>query len=157
MKNETKDKYNNFWEFISDMHLYDTKGEALFKAILISFSWGGGVHMINPTNEITISIAANIFLFSIALIMEYAVQLVTTEKIATRIIPFLIVGISVICAFLTFCHLVENPFDININFIYNATIVTQIVIWLDVCIQLLIDKTSKIQIETNLKEVEVKE
>lgn len=155
MGNKAGDKGSRFWKFISDMHLYDTKGEALFKAIIISFSWGGGVHMMSLPDKITISIAANIFLFSAALIMEYAVQLVTTEKIATRIIPFFVVGISIVCAFLTFCELVEKPFLVDIKCVYNATIVAQVVIWLDVCVHLMIGKANRKQIETRLKEVEV--
>lgn len=155
MGNKTKDKGSRFWQFINDMHLYDTKGEALFKAVIISFSWGGGVHMLEMPDEISVSIAASIFLFSVALIMEYAVRLVITEKIATRILPFLIVGISIVCAFLTFCELVEKPFSIEWNCMYEATIVAQIVIWLDVCTQLLISKSNDKQIEAKLKGVEV--
>lgn len=59
------------------------------------------------------------------------------------------------CAFLTFCELVEKPFLVDIKCVYNATIVAQVVIWLDVCVQLMIGKANRKQIETKLKEVEV--
>ena len=123
---------DTIWKFIYNMHLYDSKGEALFKAFLITISWVGGVNMVTLPDKITVSIAASLFLFSAALIMEYAVRLVVTEKIATRILPFVIVGVSGICVIATFGMLVDKPLKMGLVDVYNMTIFPQWVIWFDV-------------------------
>lgn len=143
----------NFWELIYNMHLYDTKGEALFKAFLITISWVGGVNMVTLPDNITITLAASLFLFSAALIMEYAVKLVVTEKIVARILPLVIVGVSGICVIATFGMLVDKPLKLDLQDVYNMTIFPQWVIWFDVVVQLMINKPSDKKIETILKEV----
>ena len=144
-----------FWEFLYDMHLYKTKGEGLFKAAVISFSWVGGVHLKQLPSTISISIATSLFLFSVAIIMEYAVGIVRAEKIAAKIFPIIIVIISFFISFVTFGNLTNRPFSVELSLLYAGTIVLQVIIWLDVLIYLLIGKPRVKGIEENLKEVRI--
>ena len=155
MKKIAEDKESKFWKIIHDMHLYDIKGEGLFKAILITFSWIGGVNMETLPETISVSIATSLFLFSAALIMEYTIRLVVTEKVATKILPLIVVGISFVCGSATFGELVNRPLKIVLEYLYNMTIIPQCIIWFDVILQLMLNKPNDKKIETILKKVEV--
>ena len=155
MKDLAKNIGDKMWEFIYGLHLYDSKAEGIFKAFIITISWIGGVHMSIVPDEATIPIASSLFLFAISLVMEYTVRLVIVDKIIPRILPLVIVAISVVCAFVSFAELVGRPFGIELDCIYNMTIVPQIVIWFDVLVHLMINKTNSDGIEKNLKKVEV--
>lgn len=152
----TKDGEGCFWKFIFDMHLYDSKGEALFKACFITASWIGGVSLPTALEMQRIPTIASLLLFSMALIMEYAMRLIGSKKIATRILPLLIVGLSIVCAFSAFGELVEKPFWVEVKCMYNILSFLQGVIWLDVFVCLLIDKPKVVRIESQLKNVEVR-
>lgn len=156
MANKAKDKSSKFWEFIYDMHLYEGKGEGVFKAFIISFSWIGGVHMASIPTDITINIAASLFLFSIALIMEYLISLIFTDKNSTRIFPFLIVVISSIISFITFGQLADRPFNVSLDILYIGTIIPQLIIWFDVITYLWLGNPYGCKaIESTLKNMEV--
>lgn len=65
-KNSTESpKGHSFWYYLYISHLYSSKGEALFKASILSLSWVGGFW-----SEASVTAY---YLFSIAVIMEYAV------------------------------------------------------------------------------------
>ena len=142
---------NKIWKWIYDLHLYDIKGEGLFKTILITFSWVGGVKMNSLEGNITVSVATNLFLFSIALIMEYAVKLVMTETFLTKLLPSLIIFLNCICVIATFAELVDKSFGIKFECLYNMTIASQVIIWVDVIAQLIIPQPVGQKIETLLK------
>lgn len=155
MKKDTGDKVSKFWKFVYDIHLYDTKGEALFKAFIIAFSWIGAVYMDSLPDEISVLIAANLFLFSASLVMEYAMKLVTTENIVPRILPSVIVITSGLCAVAAFSELLGKSFCIQWECIYKITAVLTMIIVFDVAIQAVSNYVPKQKIEENLKGVKV--
>ena len=100
----------------------------------------------------------SLFLFSIALIMEYSVRIVSAKKIATRLLPMIVVGISIWDAYITFCALVGNAYDIGLEYLYYGTIVPLVIIGIDVIIYLLLGKPREMkeqQVESKLKNVGV--
>lgn len=77
--------------FLYNLHLYNTKGEALFKLAAFFISWYVGVCLQ--------SVPVSYFLFSASIIMEYAIKLVTTHKFVPKILPLILVMSNVvICA-----------------------------------------------------------
>lgn len=74
--------------FIFSVHLYNSKGEALFKLVALLVSWIVGVLLQSTT--------VAYYLFSISIIMEYAVQLVFAHRFVTKILPLILVVSNVI-------------------------------------------------------------
>lgn len=149
-----KEKGKKIWEFISDMHLYDTRMEALFKVAVIVVSWYGGVQMAKQPDETFAPVAASLFLFSLSLIMEYAVRLVVKKKIATRILPFLIFALSLYCAAVAFGKMTENSAGPNLTKLYGIAGIPLILICVDVAVYVLLGDNKTVPIETKLKDIE---
>ena len=78
------DKIYNCYSKIYSCHLYSSKGEAIFKTVLITISWLGGIHMSAEPASITSEIASSFYLFSMALIMEYIIKWVTQKDIYSK-------------------------------------------------------------------------
>lgn len=150
----TEDKGKKFWNFIHDMHLYDTRVEALFKVAVLALSWYGGVQMTEKTADISVPVAASLFLFSLSLIMEYTVRLVVTKRVATRILPFLIFAVSLYCAATAFGKMTENAAGPDLMRLYKITGFPLIIICVDVAVHVLIEDTKTVPIETKLKNIE---
>ena len=159
----TEDKYGaggKFWNTLEEIHFYKSKAEGLFKGIAITLSWCGGVNISNFSDKTILNkvIAASFFLFSIALIMEYAVQLVTVEKFLKKIVPGLMVLPSVIVLLFSGGELLSRPLKfIPLELAYKLTIFPQIIIWIDILTQIFIErpKENKTSIEEKLQQIDV--
>jgi len=75
------------------LHLYDSKGEAFLKAFIITLSWKIGV-------VYHIDVVAY-FLFSMAIIMEYIVQLLCARELIPKILPLILVISNAFIAIVT--------------------------------------------------------
>lgn len=156
-----EDKYGaggKFWNTLEEIHFYKSKAEGLFKGIAITLSWCGGVNISNFSEKTIFNnvIAASFFLFSIALIMEYAVQLVTVESFLKKIVPGLMVLPSVIVLLVSGGELLNRPLAfIALGVAYKLTIFPQIIIWIDILTQIFIErpKGNKTSIEEKLQKV----
>lgn len=158
-----EDKYGTggrFWNTLEQIHFYKSKAEGLFKGIAITLSWCGGVNLPELSEKTTLDsvIAASFFLFSIALIMEYAVQLVTVDNFLKKIVPGLMVLPSVIVLLVSGGGLLNRPVAfISLEMAYGLTIFPQIIIWIDILTQIFIErpKGNKISIEEKLQQIDV--
>lgn len=149
---EKDNKIKKFWRWINHIHLYTTKAETVFKAVIITISWIGGVHLLDQTN--THSIGSAFYLFSISLIMEYMVGLIVAKKFIARILPFLICILSVIVFFGATAILLNKPFEsIKYEHFKTLTNIPLYIIWFDSAIMLLINPTKNENIENNLSEL----
>ena len=158
-----EDKYGaggKFWNTLEEIHFYKSKAEGLFKGIAITLSWCGGVNISNFSGKTTFDnvIVASFFLFSIALIMEYAVQLVTVGSFLKKIVPGLMVLPSVIVLLVSSGELLNRSLAfISFGVAYKLTIFPQIIIWIDILTQIFIErpKGNKTSIEEKLQKVNV--
>ena len=143
-------------EFLSKIHLYRTKQEALTKAILITISWRGGVKLIENADVISNTLAISFFLFSISLIMEYSYNLFKKDTLWEMIIPALMVIPSLFAFIVATSVLLNNPFNnLGASLVYKIMLVTQYILWIDVFVQFFV--TSKpANMENKLKDIQVK-
>lgn len=140
--NSTEEKqHHTFWYYLYMLHLYNSKAEALFKAGVISVSWVGGFW-----SEVS---ATAYYLFSIAIIMEYVVQLVTAEKFVPKILPLILILNNVVVFLTATGQLLSQKKDAY-SFQYVLEIITMIVIWVDMLTMVLIEQPDECKIETSL-------
>ena len=154
--NSINKKEHTFRTKFNNIHLYQTKAEALLKALLITISWIGGIPHPSASNIFTTEIASAFYLFSLALIMEYIVKLVTVKKFLPKLFPFIIVGLSIIILILSTSILLDKPFNkVTHDFLWFGTIIPQIFIWFDTITMILIEvpSTDTIPIEDRLKDI----
>ena len=126
---------------IYHIHLYDTKGEALFKIIAFLISWYVGVFLQSST--------ASYFLFSISIITEYAIKLVTANRFVPKIWPLFLVIINVIVLVISsglFYKKEGNALQIQ----ESLEIVTVSIILIDAMAMLIIEPPQSNRIECNI-------
>lgn len=143
---ENKTGYDNrhsFWYYLYKFHLYTSKGEALFKASILSISWVGGFWSNRS--------ATAYYLFSIAIIMEYAVQLIAAEKVVPKILPFVLIMCNTIVALTSTGQLFNHATE-TFLFQYIVEIVTMVIIWIDTITILMIEKPKECQTEDSLSQ-----
>lgn len=146
-KTEKIERAYRFWKGFYSLHLYPTKGEAFAKAILITISWIGGVHSANPL------VASCFFLFSLSIVMEYCVKLVTSEKLIPKILPFILIGLNLLVCFFSFKDLFSVTTDVSFLSTKNIVLkVTLGILWADTFAMLLIEEPATPKpIEAQLK------
>jgi hypothetical protein len=154
MNTERKSKWN-FWHDFNKIHIYESKAEATFKAVIITISWIGGVKLQQTPSKITREIGVAFYLFALALIMEFIIPLLQANGFIKRILPFALSSINFLLFFWTSAVLLDNPFN-NIGYEYFkwGTIVSLIVIWFDVVTMYLITPGESSFLENNLKNIE---
>lgn len=138
-----------------NIHLYKTKGEAFFKAAIITISWIGGVHLVSSPNSITNEIGASLYLFSLALIMEYIMQLVTVKTFVPKVFPGLIVLCSTVLFMVSSAVIFDRPFEtVSFDDMNLLAIIPQGIIWFDVISMIMIEKPDEkiILVEQTLKD-----
>lgn len=95
--------------------MYSNKWEALFKCILISFTYLATVKAINPTDNFKTT-SITLLLFSISIFMEYIVKAIESKMILSLIYPvtltFLSLCIGWVCLSYLYADVVE--YDIQI-------------------------------------------
>lgn len=131
-----------FWCFIYDLHLYETKQEGLFKAIIISISWYGGVNISESIEGVEFDniVASTLYLFALAMIMECAIPWLSAKRFVKKIVPTLIVIPSIFVFVICSAQLLNRPSkNIPFTLLYNLTVFIQIVIWFDVLCQIMIE------------------
>lgn len=147
------DKCYSYYSKFYNCHLYNSKAEAIFKTVLITISWLGGIHLSKEPAAITREIASSFYLFSMALIMEYIIKWVTQKDIYSKVFPFLIVMPSILVLFLTSAELFERSFSwTGYNLLFWSTVIPQFVIWFDMLTMVLIEPPRKMNIEDTLTE-----
>lgn len=144
------DDRHSFWYYLYKSHLYTSKAEALFKASILSISWVGGFWSDSWVGEFWGNISATAYyLFSIAIIMEYAVQLIIAEKFVPKILPLVLIICNIIVALTSTGQLFNHATE-TFLFQYIIEIVTMVIIWIDAIIILMIEKPKECQIEDSL-------
>lgn len=126
----------NWSQWIAQLHLYDLKGESLFKSIGLWISWGGGVYNQN--------FASAYFLFSSAIIMEYAVQLVLARKILPKILPLILV-LSNSAIFVLSCIQLINKIESTNSIQFFIELGSLIVITFDTILVLILESPNHIE------------
>ena len=132
---------HSFWYYFYKCHLYTSKAEALFKACIISVSWVGAFW--NDVN------ATAYYLFSIAIIMEYAVQLIKSEEFIPKILPCILTISNVFVALISSGQLFSNETE-TYWIQCRIEMITMLIVWLDTVIILLIEKPKEYKIEDAL-------
>ncbi len=128
-------------EFIFKLHLYTSKGEALFKATVLAVSWGGGVWHQNT--------AAAYYLFSISIIMEYAIQLVRAKQFIPKLLPMFLIVSDIIVLVIATGQVIQRDTGIY-PFQFYVEVVTLAVIGIDAVMTLLIEPPESYKIEANI-------
>lgn len=138
----------DFWDKLYDMHLYPTKGEALFKTFAIAISWVGGIYVHSTVG------ADALYLYSIAIIMEYAVQLTRNDTVfRQKFLPGILVVINFITAIFTTGELLGKvpPEAIRDALVVAATI-SLAIIFVDTMVMVFAKTPSKlVHLEAQLK------
>lgn len=142
-KDNMKKEGHSWGGYIYSAHLYNSKAEALFKAVAISVSWVGGFWNAASTTAY--------YLFSMAIIMEYAVQVVTTKKIVPKILPFLLI-MSNLAVFLASTGQLLNAKSGIFEFQYGIEIFTMVIIWIDTMLTVLVEPPAEGKVETSLSQ-----
>lgn len=68
---------------MQSLHLYNHKAVSLFKTLMLGVTWFGGVYRQETP--------AAFYLFSMAILAEYAIQLVAAKKFIPKILPTVLV------------------------------------------------------------------
>lgn len=142
-KNTEEKSKHSLWYYLYMSHLYNSKSEALFKTAVLSISWVGGFWN-------TVSATAY-YLFSISVVMEYVVQLVTAKELAPKVLPFTLVLGNLIVFFASTGPLFGGN-DKTFVFQYVVEIITMVIIWIDTCTTLMIEPPDECMIETSLRQ-----
>lgn len=124
------------------LHLYTSKGEALFKAAILGVSWGGGVYLQK-------TVAAYYF-FSISIIMEYAIQLIKAKEFFPKLLPLILV-VSNIIVFIFSSSKLANHESSPGTFQYYIELITIIIVGADALITLIIEPPEECKIEANIR------
>lgn len=141
----------SFWSAVYSLHLYPTKAEALFKSFLITISWVGGVLYADPRNTNAF------FLFSLAMIMEYAVKLVVEQNVLPKIMPVIHIIINTLVFFSMLSRLFRGDIDCPSLFFLYVTGVSIGLIWVDTLVMLFVEHPNRFcHVETRLKSARVK-
>ena len=144
LKDDGGKQLRSIWYWISRAHLYTTKSEALFKAFQITVSWVGGLGTTpGPTAY---------YLFSLSIIMEYAVQLVLARKIIPKALPFILTFSNIVVALCAFSQLVTHQ-EATFPFQFYIEISTLIIIWTDATTILLIENPDEYDIENDIQKL----
>lgn len=150
---ENLDDACDFWDKLYDMHLYPTKGEAMFKTLVIAISWVGGIHVHETVG------ADALYLYSIAIIMEYAVQLTRNDTVfRQKILPGTLVIINSITAIIATGELLgKAPTDVFRDWLIATTLISLAIIAIDTIIMIFAKTPSKIIfLEAQLNELSEK-
>ena len=143
-----------FWKCLQSAHIYNTKAEAIFKAIIITISWIGGVRLTEKPETITREIGATFYLFALALVMEYLIKLITSNNIIPKILPFCLCSINILVFLWTSAIFLDKPFtSITFEHMHWITVVSLGIIWFDVITMILIEPSKIEHIENNLKNI----
>lgn len=144
-----------FWEKFNSIHLYSTKGEALFKIAAITFSWRWSVFVEKIPSEITREMGIALHLFSLALIMEYVMKLISSSRIIPKIFPLFLCFFN-LYVFITAAFIVNGTVSVYSKYtsLYNLTYASMVILWLDLAIQLLFEKAD-VSIENKLSSIRI--
>ncbi len=140
-------KYSNtILTVIYNLHLYSTKGEALFKACALLISWGVGVWKQDAT--------VAYFLFSMSIVVEYAIQLIRSKKgdYLQRVFPFILVISNSIVYIFSLSQMSHNINTIS-GFEEVLAIITVTIISFDMLCTLLLDVPEKCTAEAKISQL----
>lgn len=138
-----KDVSETIGEYIYRLHLYTSKGEALFKAIVLALSWFGGVYHQKS--------AVAYYIFSISIIMEYAVQLVRAKKFLPKLLPIILITSNAI-TFVYAAGKLLNETDVIHNFQVIVEQATIFIIGFDAFLTLLIEPPESSKVENTVSQ-----
>lgn len=139
------------WHVIDDSHLYKSKGEALFKSIAIGASWGGALFF-NHNQDMNTEVCAAFYFFSLSIIMEYAVGLVSTKKFIKKLWPLLLVLTNAFVFIISIILLSGRPIVwITYDTLFKITKYPIIIVIVDMILTLIIEPPEDTYTENNLK------
>lgn len=134
-KDNNIEKAYAFWAGFYELHLYPSKGESFAKAILITVSCIGGVYVANPL------VASCFLLFSLSIVMEYCVKLITSHKLIPKILPGVLIVLNLLVFFFSFADLFKEAATISHeSFKYVVLAISLGIIWTDTVAALLFEK-----------------
>ena len=144
----------SIWIWLFQLHLYPTKAEALFKAIIITITLlGSGIRI--GIDEVPLLSNENVipfYMLSLAFIMEYIIRLITVKNIVSKIFPFAIIALNIVVFLISTFVLLNNELaEVGYNHLLWAIIISMIIIWFDVIIMLLIEPPKVFCVENDLK------
>lgn len=143
---------SKFWKHFQSAHIYNTKAEAFFKSVIITLSWIGGVRLTETPDTITREIGATFYLFALALIMEYLLKLLNSNKFIPKILPFCLCASNILTVLWTSAIFFDKPFSkIRYEHLHWIALISLGIIWFDVITMVLIEPSKKEHIENNLK------
>lgn len=146
---------DKFWKTLSDMHLYDTKGEGAFKAFVISFSWAGSIWMTGCSSPMTRELGAAFHLFSLALIMEYVIKIIKFKNFAPKFFPLILCGLSAYIFVITTPAIFNGYLICEYGTLLSCTQILIGVIWFDVVLQLVLERSTD-EIENTIKNIPIR-
>lgn len=153
--NTEEKRQSKFWQSFNSIHIYDSRSEATFKAVIITLSWIGGVKLQEAPGVVTREIGAAFYLFSLALIMEFFMPLFHAKTFIKRFFPFFLSALNLVLFFWTSAILLDKPFtNIGYNYLKWSTIISLIIIWVDVATMCLIRPSGSDNIENTLKNIQ---
>lgn len=153
----TTDIHNlsKLWGIIHSMHLYSTKAEAIFKTVIITTSLIGsiGIDFSTTQTQINKDVGTAFYLFSIALIMEFIIPLIKSNKFLPKIYPFCLFIANIFIYLVALAVLLERPLGVNSNCVIFFIVLSIALIWLDTLLMLMIEPPSPqiVAVENTLK------
>ena len=108
-----------------DVHLYHNKLESMIKTVIWVISWVGGILTINDSN---IGTASAYFLFSLALLMEFAEKIKRKKERVAIIFHAVFCIINATLLIMAFCVFVLDSVRIDIMFRLSIFLVIYIVV-----------------------------
>lgn len=129
---------------IQKIYLYDNMLEGLFKACIITLSWFVGVSglyrcIINTDMSSKHSFTAGVFIFSLAIIMEYVLGLNNSENDwRKKLFLISIIGISVVIFLSASDEMLNSTYREQCLYAYYiGTIILQFIIWINICLHII--------------------
>lgn len=132
-----------------DLHFYTTKAEGIFKLITITASWCISASFLSNSDKIQDrkSLITTLYLFSLSIITEFVVKLVSVKRFIKKIIPTLIVVPAIIIHVCTFAETFGGNRIISDMTLKVCLIFFLVIIWIDILIQILVEKPLPVKVD----------
>ena len=136
-----KKSFSEFVRIIYELHLYESKGESLFKTFAFAISWGVGLYWQ--------SLPVSYYLFSITIIMEFLFKLICQKKFLPKVLPFLFVISNLFVFILSTIEILGNSSKIH-TIEFTIELIACILVSVDMALTLLIETPEDAKIESTV-------
>lgn len=140
------------------VHMYENKPEALFKGCCITICCFMGLNLFNSGQNIieSVDLYSSFLLFSISLIMEYAIICLSTKKFIKKLFPLTICVINFFIFSVSLGKLTEHPIhNMGYEQLRICTFISWIIIAFDVITTIMIEPPNQDTIENDLKKIKI--